>query len=593
VKLNSCPLGLAALGVVLGFPAVASAENVEVPVEMLADAAAAQVALASSTPDASEVTTSGTAFASVANQPIKRELSENAPIAAAEISHKNNAESVTVAPAQTRATNVQLEELGASLPVPEKAIAAASLASSEAQSSSLPGAESLATEILAPETAAIAPPPAIAIRSIDDSPQLQPQTAATLAAVPIPRQVAEIPGFEKSSSVGWKRPQVQIYRRATAIEPLKLSPQFKAAHPPLPGLHQPQALFPETQSLSNLNGPLPLRHLNNFNLILADGDEPETLADGSRPWTSGRPDGHAPIGVMGDHTHGTGEVMLSYRYMYMDMDDNRDGTNTLSDADVLQQFPVTPTRMTMQMHMLGAMYAPSNDLTLMVMAPYIVKEMDHITRRGVRFSTNSEGFGDIKLGALYKVLNRNRQQVHFNFGVGFPTGSIDKRDRTPAGPDQQLPYPMQIGGGTFSLSPGVTYLGQTDNWSWGAQAMGMLNLGRNSRDYRLGDGANLTVWGARRWNDWLSTSVRLDGRTWGNITGADSELNPNVIPTADPDRRGGTQLDVVFGINFFVPRGAEKGARAAVEFALPIHRSLDGPQLETDWRLIVGLQAVL
>ena len=33
-----------------------------------------------------------------------------------------------------------------------------------------------------------------------------------------------------------------------------------------------------------------------------------------------RPDAHAPISVMGDHTHGEGEWMLSYRYMTMDME---------------------------------------------------------------------------------------------------------------------------------------------------------------------------------------------------------------------------------------------------------------------------------
>ena len=32
-----------------------------------------------------------------------------------------------------------------------------------------------------------------------------------------------------------------------------------------------------------------------------------------------RPDGHAPISVMGDHMHAMGEWMVSYRYMTMDM----------------------------------------------------------------------------------------------------------------------------------------------------------------------------------------------------------------------------------------------------------------------------------
>ena len=55
-----------------------------------------------------------------------------------------------------------------------------------------------------------------------------------------------------------------------------------------------------------------------------------TVAQGSRTtaqWTSSRPDGHAPIGVMGDHRHEAGEIMFSYRFMYMNMDGSRDGAD--------------------------------------------------------------------------------------------------------------------------------------------------------------------------------------------------------------------------------------------------------------------------
>ncbi|MEO0773508.1 MAG: hypothetical protein AAFZ04_10040 [Pseudomonadota bacterium] len=43
-----------------------------------------------------------------------------------------------------------------------------------------------------------------------------------------------------------------------------------------------------------------------------------------------RADGHAPIGVMGDHRHATGEIMLSYRFMRMDMGGNQVGSSNLS-----------------------------------------------------------------------------------------------------------------------------------------------------------------------------------------------------------------------------------------------------------------------
>jgi len=98
---------------------------------------------------------------------------------------------------------------------------------------------------------------------------------------------------------------------------------------------------------------------------------------------------HAPIGVMADHRHKKGEWMLSYRYMYMDMSGNRDGTDGLSPEEIVTTVAnpfgapptlrVVPTDMPMQMHMVGGMYGLSDRITLMAMGMYIEKEMDHIT----------------------------------------------------------------------------------------------------------------------------------------------------------------------------------------------------------------------
>ena len=108
-----------------------------------------------------------------------------------------------------------------------------------------------------------------------------------------------------------------------------------------------------------------------------------------------RADGHAPIGVMGEHVHKKGGWMLSYRYMHMDMGGSRVGTKDISPLTTVTTVPNrfagqgTPPQpgllrivslwMTMDMHMFGAMYAPTNDLTVMAMANYTEKEMRHIT----------------------------------------------------------------------------------------------------------------------------------------------------------------------------------------------------------------------
>ena len=308
--------------------------------------------------------------------------------------------------------------------------------------------------------------------------------------------------------------------------------------------------------------------------------------DSSHDHKTPRADDHAPIGVMGDHLHKKGEFMFSYRFKTMHMDGNRSGSSSVSNAQVLSRFMVTPTEMDMSAHMLGMMYAPSDDVTLMLGLPFMHKTMKHLTRRGGTFTTNSDGIGDIKATALVRLWDQDQHHVHLNAGISLPTGSIDVRGTTPMGSGQLLPYPMQLGSGTFDLRPGITYTGMSDNWSWGAQANGVVRLGQNDRGYTLGNEFGASLWGAHKWNNHLSTSLRLNGTSWGDISGRDAELNPRVIPTADPTLRGGSRVDLLLGVNSYIA----DGHRLNFEFGVPISQSLDGPQLETDYTLTAGWQ---
>lgn len=193
--------------------------------------------------------------------------------------------------------------------------------------------------------------------------------------------------------------------------------------------------------------------------------------------------------------------MLSYRFMTMGMKGSRDGTDTIEDTDIVAAggpygFVVTPTEMPMQMHMFGGMFAPTDNLTLMVMVPIISSSMDHLTRPGEMFTVESSGLGDVKLTGLLTVSRSGNSRIHLNIGVSLPSGSIDQEDVTPAtAPDEgPLPYPMQIGSGTFDLMPGSRFW---DNPAIGAgeeQGQATLRLGENDHDYRLGHNYMATVW---------------------------------------------------------------------------------------------------
>lgn len=311
----------------------------------------------------------------------------------------------------------------------------------------------------------------------------------------------------------------------------------------------------------------------------------EPLEESHEVHTS-RPDSHAPIGVMGDHLHKKGEWMVSYRFKNMGMDGSLNGSSDISDQTILKAYRITPTRMTMSAHMLGLMVAPSDNVTLMFGLPFMHKNMDHITRAGGKFTTTADGVGDFKATALVNLWKNDNHELHFNAGLSLPTGTVEARDSTPMGPDQILPYPMQLGSGTIDLNPGLTYTGESENWSWGGQLLGTIRVGSNKRGYTLGNEGEFSIWGARRFNEHASSSLRLNGKTWGNISGSDPALNPLLIPTADPNLRAGSRLDALLGLNSLLG----DGNRLSIEAGVPIAQSLDGPQLKTKYVVTAGWQ---
>lgn len=325
---------------------------------------------------------------------------------------------------------------------------------------------------------------------------------------------------------------------------------------------------------------------------------------------------HAPIGVMADHRHNAGDFMVSYRYMSMDMDGNRDGTDALSPEQIATTTPnrffgnpmqpptlrVVPLDMTMGMHMVGAMYGLSDRVTLMGMTHYLSNDMNHVTFMGGmgdtvlgNFETGSKGFGDSVIGAIIGLDDgaRKDRQINANLNLSVPTGSNTQTDSvlTPMNmrPELRLPYPMQLGTGTYDIMPGVTYFDRNGKLGWGAQAKARIPLGKNGEGYRFGNRAEGTAWLAYEPAYWVSFSGRVQATTQGKISGIDPVIVAPV-QTADPDNAGGDVVGLAFGVNLAGQNGALKGHRLALEYQLPLYRNLNGPQLETDSVLTLGWQ---
>jgi len=291
----------------------------------------------------------------------------------------------------------------------------------------------------------------------------------------------------------------------------------------------------------------------------------------------------APIGIMGHHIHPEGEWMLSYSYMQMQMEGSRDGTGSVSTP--LARYMVSPIKMDMNMHMLGVMYGYSEKLTLMAMLSVLSNSMDlMMNMNGNEFTTDASGIGDLKLS----VLLQSAKNWVTSVGINVPTGSIDEKDVTPMsnGAAVQLPYPMQLGSGSYEFTLGTSHIKMFRKNSWGNKADIIVRFNDNERDYKLGNSLALNSWYSFGVSDKSTLSIRLKILDWDNISGADADLNPMIVPTADANLRAGTRADTLLGYNYQLSQAALIG----LEVGLPVYQKLDGPQLETDLTLQAGVQ---
>ncbi len=325
-----------------------------------------------------------------------------------------------------------------------------------------------------------------------------------------------------------------------------------------------------------------------------------SLSDGHGPILS---DSHGPISVMGDHMHHKGEIMFSYRFGHMRMDKVMNGTKFLRITEITSApngasnvgtYMNSPISMKMDMHMFGAMYAPTDYLTLMAMTSYSEKEMtqQRMPMSGSsRFDVNSSGIGDTRISGLFRLYSDHRMKSHMGLGLSLPTGSIDERDATPASADARLGYAMQNGSGTLDPFFFINNVNDFGKVKLGEQFYVKIPAsGKNSKDYEYGENFDATVWSSYRWLDNLSTSVKINYNYQKKMEGSDNEMNPRMSPAMDSRNQGHQKLNFGFGINFISHNEILKNHRLGIEGIFPIYQRYRGIQMSENFRTMIGWQ---
>ena len=306
--------------------------------------------------------------------------------------------------------------------------------------------------------------------------------------------------------------------------------------------------------------------------------------------TMQRPDYVFPVGVKGGKNMMSKKIMFGYKFGTMEMDCCKDGSNSVSNSFIQGLgYTMAPTDMNMDMHMFSAMYAFNDKFSIMAMLPYIEKEMEMKKLTGMMagklHSTSSRGIGDLTIAGLYKLSDKS----NFKLALSIPIGEFDEKDHNMSGVLKTLPYPMQLGSGTYDITLGYSFHEVLEDWSYGIQVNALKRMDYNSEGWKYGDKREVSVWIAKPISKSFSISFGLDMEHQENIGGKSLNRN-NMTPTWSEYNHSHFRLSSNIGINYKLPKSK---SRIGLQCGTPIYRDVNGPQMDPDFKCNVGFSTMM
>ena len=297
----------------------------------------------------------------------------------------------------------------------------------------------------------------------------------------------------------------------------------------------------------------------------------------------------APLGIMTDHIHNKGQFMLTYTFMNTAYQGNRIGNAKASDNEVYQKYMMSPETMSMNMHMIMAMYGITDRFTVMAMGGFMTNSMSMnmssammnmpgmvMPTGNLNMQTNAYGLTDTKISALYNFSSYSGHRIIGSLGLNLPTGSVTETGTTMLGDNQRLPYNMQPGTGSYAIDPGITYARKYVKYYWGADAGADLKLNFNSLGYKQGNVLHSSAWVGYQLLPYLSATFRAEDVMTGKLKGSDMQMNNQVYTATDPTTAtanyGGNVVNTYIGLNFYIMKPGLSHFRLMAEYGIPVYQ---------------------
>tara|TARA_B100000575_G_scaffold194068_1_gene156767 strand:- start:162 stop:1205 length:1044 start_codon:yes stop_codon:yes gene_type:complete len=318
--------------------------------------------------------------------------------------------------------------------------------------------------------------------------------------------------------------------------------------------------------------------------------------------------GHAPIGVVADHIHKKGESMISLRISYMKMQGNSLEGNSISNNEILNidnphsnspsKLSVIPIEMSMKMIMLGGMYAPSDEVTLMFMTTFMDKSMNLNTYHAMRrnnlgaFNASSEDLSDLSFSVLVDIDQQENNKWHSEIGlvrsIGDNSGRGEVLSTTGTKKTLILPYGMQSGDKSTKLVLSISNLYKLSNkHSFGNQLRLLKKI--SSKEWHFGNKIYSDSWYQYEINRTFSLSSRIRLNYQKVISG----FNPIITApsqTSITTNYGGFTAEVGLGFNFLTQIFLGSEDRLALEIIHPVINEKNGLQMKDKTKIVFGYQ---
>lgn len=287
-----------------------------------------------------------------------------------------------------------------------------------------------------------------------------------------------------------------------------------------------------------------------------------------------------------EHPHGAGTFMVEYQYMRMNMEGLRSGTEDKTTTEALAEgYESVPKTMSMDMHMFMPMYNFTHNLSVMLMMNYLSNSMEMTDH-----TMESSGLGDTEASINYKFLD---DTLAVSLGLSIPTGSVSE---TMQGTmlmggmlmdmEMALPYAMQLGSGTYDVTPSLLYLGAYYTLRYGAMVSYKYHIGENDQGYTLGDRSELMVW-VRKPVAGVSLDAEITASNWGSIKGSNKDYDMTNTPPLRASNYGGTAIDAKVGAE--VPVGP---VSLGLDLGMPLYQDLNGLQMKRTWSAAASVSAM-